>query len=76
MNITTAIDGDTAKITVEGKLSVTTSPELESAIMGLPESVVHFDFDLAGLDYISSAGHAARRQHDSAPPRERCLRCL
>lgn len=56
MNITTAIDGNTAKITVEGKLSVATSPELESAVMGLPESVINFDFDLSGLDYISSAG--------------------
>ena len=56
MNITTAIDGNTAKITVEGKLSVTTSPELESAVMGLSESVINFDFDLSGLDYISSAG--------------------
>lgn len=56
MNIATNIDGTTARIAVEGKLSVATSPDLEAEIMGLPESVTTFDIDLAQLEYISSAG--------------------
>lgn len=56
MNITTNIDGATANISVDGKLSVATSPDLESAVTSLPESVSDFVIDLAKLDYISSAG--------------------
>lgn len=56
MNITTVVDGNAARVTIEGKLSVATSPELEAEITGLPETVCDFDLDLAGLEYISSAG--------------------
>ena len=56
MEITTKQDGATATIALEGKLSVATSPDLESAITSLPETITTFVIDLAKLDYISSAG--------------------
>ena len=56
MNITTTIDGAKAAMSIDGKLTVATSPELEGEISSLPEAVKEFDLDLAGLDYISSAG--------------------
>lgn len=56
MNLQTTIDGNTATIAVEGRLSVATSIDLENEVSGLPESVDTFIFDLAGLEYISSAG--------------------
>lgn len=56
MEITTTQEGSTATIALDGKLSVATSPDLDAAIAGLPESVTSFVIDLAKLDYISSAG--------------------
>lgn len=56
MEITTNVDGATASIAITGKLSVATSPDLESAIFNLGDSVSNFDIDLSGLEYISSAG--------------------
>ncbi len=56
MNITTTINGAEALIVVSGKLTVATSPDLESEVVNLPESVTSLDIDLTDLDYISSAG--------------------
>jgi len=56
MNLQTTVEGTTATIAVEGRLSVATSIELENEVSGLPETVNSFDFDLSGLEYISSAG--------------------
>lgn len=56
MNITTTQNGSEATIALQGKLSVATSPDLEAAINGLPESTSEFVIDLSGLEYISSAG--------------------
>ena len=56
MEITTNVDGTTATLALEGKLSVATSPDLEAAINDLPESITSFVIDLEKLDYISSAG--------------------
>ena len=58
MQILTSVDGDRAIITVEGKLTVTTSPELEAVVQQLEESGSYagYDIDLSGLEYISSAG--------------------
>ena len=50
MNITTTIDGAKATMSVDGKLTVATSPELENEISNLPETVKEFDLDLVGLD--------------------------
>ena len=56
MEITTTQSGSTATLALEGKLSVATSPDLDAAITGLPDSVSTFVIDLEKLDYISSAG--------------------
>jgi len=56
MNVQSVIDGAHASLTVEGRLSVTTSPDLESEIEKLPATVTDIDFYLADLEYISSAG--------------------
>ncbi|MBP3893276.1 MAG: STAS domain-containing protein [Atopobiaceae bacterium] len=56
MNVQTVIDGDHASLTIEGRLSVTTSPDLESEVEKLPATVSNIDFYLADLEYISSAG--------------------
>jgi anti-sigma B factor antagonist len=45
-----------ATVSVEGKLTVQTAPELESTINGINDSVVDLDIDLESVDYISSAG--------------------
>lgn len=56
MEITVNQDGNKATITLSGKLSVATSPDLEAAITGLPATTNEFVIDLTDLEYISSAG--------------------
>lgn len=56
MNIQTTVEGNKGIVALEGKLSVATSPDLESAINQLPKEVNEFVIDLTKLDYISSAG--------------------
>lgn len=56
MDINTTQDGNKATLVLNGKLSVATSPDLESAIQGLPATVNEFEIDLSNLEYISSAG--------------------
>lgn len=49
-------DGDTYTVLVEGRLDTLTSPELEGEINKIIENAKKLVFDLAKLDYISSAG--------------------
>lgn len=56
MELSSKIEGTKASISIVGKLSVTTAPELETLVNDVPEDVANFDLDLAGLEYISSAG--------------------
>lgn len=56
MDINVNQDGNKATISLNGKLSVATSPDLETAIQNLPESTNEFVIDLTSLEYISSAG--------------------
>lgn len=56
MEITVTQEGSKATIALDGKLSVATSPDLETAIAALPESITEFAIDLTKLEYISSAG--------------------
>jgi len=58
MDIKSAVDGTKATISLAGKLTVVTSPELEDAVRGIEESgsIVDYDIDLSELDYIASAG--------------------
>lgn len=45
-----------ALVTLEGRLDTNTAPELESALETLLPNVTALTFDLAKLEYISSAG--------------------
>ena len=56
MELTTTIADAKATIQVVGKLSVATSPELESEVTKLPESITEFVLDLTDVEYVSSAG--------------------
>jgi len=54
MDINKTLDGDKLTITPVGRIDTITSPELEAAVV--LEGVGTLVFDLAGVDYISSAG--------------------
>lgn len=56
MEINVKQDGNKATISLDGKLSVATSPDLEAAIQNLPAETNEFVIDLTNLEYISSAG--------------------
>ena len=56
MTITKKQDGGAMTIALEGRLDTTTAPELESEIKSALDGVSALTFDLAKLDYISSAG--------------------
>lgn len=56
MEIAITQDGNKATLALDGKLSVATSPDLETAINNLPATTTDFVIDLTNLDYISSAG--------------------
>jgi len=48
---------DCLLITVEGRMDAVTTPEFEQTLGGwIDEGEIRFIVDLAGLDYISSAG--------------------
>ena len=56
MDINVVQEGNKATISLNGKLSVATSPDLEAAINDLPADTNEFVIDLTNLEYISSAG--------------------
>lgn len=56
MTIVKTINGTTAELKLAGWLDTRTAPELETALSGLEENVDALVFDLAELEYISSAG--------------------
>ena len=56
MQINKTIDGDTLNIALEGRLDTMTAPELEAAVKDELASVDSAVLDLAGLEYVSSAG--------------------
>ena len=55
MTIRKEQNGGALDIAPEGRLDTTTAPELEAELKNL-EGVTELTFDLAGLEYISSAG--------------------
>ena len=55
MTIKKQADGSKLTIALEGRLDTTTAPELEKEIKAL-DGVTDLAFDMAALDYISSAG--------------------
>ena len=56
MNIQKKLEGQTLTLALEGRLDTTTAPELEAVIRSSLEGVGSLVMDLAGLDYLSSAG--------------------
>ena len=56
LNITNAKDGDKLTVELEGRLDTTTSPQLEENMSEQLGGVTQLTFDLAKLEYISSAG--------------------
>ena len=56
MNIASTIEGPQATFELQGSLTVQTSPSLKASIDQTPIDVCDFAIDLAGVDYVSSAG--------------------
>lgn len=56
MNITTTTDNGSSRISIEGRLDTTTSPELEKEIKAIVPETDNLVFDFKDLAYISSAG--------------------
>ncbi|MBR6487066.1 MAG: STAS domain-containing protein [Lachnospiraceae bacterium] len=56
MNINKEKNGTTLNIALEGRLDTTTAPELDNDLKTSLEGTEELVFDLAALDYISSAG--------------------
>ena len=56
MNIQKTVSGTTLTVALEGRLDTTTAPKLEEKLRGSVDGVSRLVFDLAKLEYISSAG--------------------
>lgn len=56
VNLNTSIEGASATIDMDGKLTIATAPDLEAAIAELPESVNEINLDMTNLVYVASAG--------------------
>ena len=56
MTIKKQADGSHLGIALEGRLDTTTAPELEKELKQSLDGVAELVFDLADLEYISSAG--------------------
>lgn len=56
MNIVKKQEGSTLNIVLEGRLDTSTSPQLENEMHTALSGITKLCFDLAKLDYISSAG--------------------
>jgi len=56
MKIETRIEDSKATLTLGGKLTVNTSPELTAAVDQLPRTVFDLDIDMKEVSYVASAG--------------------
>jgi len=56
MNIIKNLEGTTLNVALEGRLDTTTAPQLEGELRSAVDGVTELNFDLAALDYVSSAG--------------------
>ena len=56
MTIEKILNGGNAKIVVVGRLDTQTAPELEKELDGIISNLKELTFDMAGLEYVSSAG--------------------
>ena len=62
MNITEKLNGNQLCISLEGRLDTTTAPELEKVLSGSLDGVTELTFDMAALDYLSSAQKQMNKQ--------------
>ena len=56
LNIQKAAEGAALRIALEGRLDTTTAPRLEEELRASLPGVTTLELDMAGLEYISSAG--------------------
>ena len=56
LNIKKTAEGSALNLALEGRLDTTTSPQLEAELKSSLDGVSALTFDLAALEYISSAG--------------------
>ncbi len=56
MTITKTAEGTTLTLALEGRLDTITAPQLEAEVNALPPETTAIVIDLAGLEYLSSAG--------------------
>ena len=56
MTIEKQLNGDSAILTVSGRLDTQTAPELEKELDATVAGLKDLTFDMTGLEYISSAG--------------------
>lgn len=56
MNIQKTLSGTTLMVALEGRLDTTTAPKLEEELRSSVDGITRLVFDLAKLEYISSAG--------------------
>ena len=56
LNITKNANGNALSVILEGRLDTTTAPQLEAQLQDSLSGVTDLKFDLAKLEYISSAG--------------------
>lgn len=56
MTIEKKIENGNVTLTISGRLDTTTAPELEKTLDSVLEGTKELIFDMAGLEYISSAG--------------------
>ncbi len=56
MTITKNKDGAKLVVALTGRLDTTTAPQLEAELRTVVDGISELEFDLAGLEYISSAG--------------------
>ena len=56
MNIQKTVSGTTLTVALEGRLDTTTAPKLEEELRSSVDGITRLVFDLAKLEYISSAG--------------------
>ena len=56
MTINVERDFELVTLGITGRLDTTTAPKLEAVINELSEDIKELVFDIAGLEYISSAG--------------------
>lgn len=56
MTIEKRLNGEEATLVVVGRLDTQTAPELEKEIDAIVAGIKELTFDMAGLEYVSSAG--------------------